>query len=255
MTGLQARTWVCSGSGLLLRGRLTEANVIRPTLKAKLGDRHWCQDKTGWFTQDGRFKSSCLRKRKRNFGILFQFLKIKQSRPWNHFSIYHSNGLEALEWVEVEFFSRSHKLHRFNSMWTFAPLMDRSLGPALLSRQPNIQTRQFSFLKFNPVFLLRHFLLMRGPKPRRWLTGRRSQRSLGKVGQTASKISCRKPFVAPNQSERGLMRLFVASRGLSGGAVAHGRRRSRDDEQWWPDPAVQPLIGDAEEARDSFHLY
>lgn len=171
----------------------------------------------------------------------FFYLPLK--RPWSF----------GVSWGGV--FSRSNKLHRLNSMWTFAPLMDRSLGPALLSSQPNIQTRQFSFLKFKPVFLLRHFLLMRGPKPRRWLTGRRSQRSLGKVGQTASKISCRKPFVAPNQSERGLMRLFVASRGLSGGAFTHGRRCSRDDEQWWPDPAVQPLIGDAEEARDSFHLY
>lgn len=51
------------------------------------------------------------------------------------------------------------------------------------------------------------------------------------MGQKASKISCRKPFVAPNQSERGLMRAFVGSGGLSGGAVTNKQMCSRDDEQ------------------------
>lgn len=61
-------------------------------------------------------------------------------------------------------------------------------------------------------------------------------KALGKVGQKASKISCRKPFVAPNQSERGLMTAVVGSGGLSGGAVTNRQPCSRDDERWRPEP-------------------
>lgn len=51
------------------------------------------------------------------------------------------------------------------------------------------------------------------------------------MGQNVSKISCRKPFVAPNQSERVLMRAFVGSGGLSGGGVTNRELCSQDDEQ------------------------
>lgn len=49
------------------------------------------------------------------------------------------------------------------------------------------------------------------------------------MGQKASKISCRKPFVAP--SERVLMRAFADSGGLSGGGVTNRELCSQDDEQ------------------------
>lgn len=56
-------------------------------------------------------------------------------------------------------------------------------------------------------------------------------KELGKVGQKASKISYRKPFVAPHRSERGLMRAFVGSGGLSGGALTNRQLCSWEDEQ------------------------
>lgn len=137
-------------------------------------------------------------------------------------------------------------------MWTRVPLMDHRR--TLLSRRPSIQPRHFSFLKFNPVFLLRHILLIRAQTTT--VTHCENEpKELGKVGQKASKISCRKLFVAPNQSERGLMTAFVGSGGLSGGAVTNRQPCSRDDEQWRPDRAVKPLIEDTQEEKDSFHLY
>lgn len=51
------------------------------------------------------------------------------------------------------------------------------------------------------------------------------------MGQNASKISCRKPFVASNQSQRVLMRAFVDSGCLSGGGVTNRELCSQDDEQ------------------------
>lgn len=63
---------------------------------------------------------------------------------------------------------------------------------------------------------------------------RNELKELRKVGQNASKISCRKLFVAPNQSERVLMSVFVDSGGLSGGGVTNRELCSHDDEQRWP---------------------
>lgn len=54
------------------------------------------------------------------------------------------------------------------------------------------------------------------------------------MGQNVSKISCRKPFVAPNQSQRVLMRAFVDSGGLLAGGVTNRELCSQDDEQQWP---------------------
>lgn len=67
---------------------------------------------------------------------------------------------------------------------------------------------------------------------------RNELKELRKVGQNVSKISCRKPFVAPNQSERVLMRAFVGSGGLSGGGVTNRELCSQDDEQRWPVPQL-----------------
>lgn len=67
---------------------------------------------------------------------------------------------------------------------------------------------------------------------------RNELKELRKVGQKASKISCRKPFVAPNQSERVLMRAFADSGGLSGGGVTNRELCSQDDEQRWPVPQL-----------------
>lgn len=56
-------------------------------------------------------------------------------------------------------------------------------------------------------------------------------KDLKKVGHKASKISCRKPSVASNQSERVLIRASVGSGGLSGGGVTNRGLCSPDDER------------------------
>lgn len=58
-----------------------------------------------------------------------------------------------------------------------------------------------------------------------------------KVGQKASKISSRKPFVAPNQSES-FNESVVGSGGLSSGGVTNKELCSQDDEQRWPVPQL-----------------
>lgn len=113
-------------------------------------------------------------------------------------------------YTKVKFHSALHLLH---SSSTDANAVKVLYPQTLLSRRQNIQTKHFSFLKFNLIFLSRHILLIPGPNHHG-----DSLQSEPKVGQK-SKISHRKPFVAPNQNQRALMRAFVGSGGLSGCVV------------------------------------
>lgn len=128
--------------------------------------------------------------------------------------------------TKVKFHSALHLLH---SSSTDANAVKVLYPQALLSCRQNIQTKHFSFLKFNLIFLLRHILLIPGPN-HHGDSLQNELKELGKVGQK-SKISRRKPFVAPDQNQRVLMRAFVGSGGLSGCVVTNWEPCCQNDEQ------------------------
>lgn len=97
------------------------------------------------------------------------------------------------------------------------PVVFKFVIKGAASRRPNIQTSRFSLLKFNPGCLLGRILLLCGPN-HDGDSLREGAEGAREGGAESSKISCRKPFVAPTRSERGFN---VGSGGLSAGAATN----------------------------------
>lgn len=179
MCTMQASSSACSSSPLLLRRLKQKPNTIWLTWKAKLEALHRRCYKTDWFTHASRF---AIKGKGINWWNIVSIAEIKQSRlkrPSNH-SIYDYADLKQ-SGFEVEFtvhVTRASPFKLFFKWGRVCPVDDRSLRQTLHSRRPNIQTRHFSFHKFNPVILLRHILLIQGPNHggdslREWRKGAR----------------------------------------------------------------------------------